>query len=388
MAIACGGTGGHLYPGMAVGRHLSVLGCEVALLVSPKEVDQNAVRGEREMRVMTLPAVGLQGGRWWSFLRGFVASKKEARLQFAEWRPDAVLAMGGFTSAPPVFAGKKLGALTFLHESNTIPGRANRWLAHFVSECFVGFEETAGRLWNPHVLWTGTPVREAFQPMDLGAARVSLGLDPDRPVLLITGGSQGAEALNQLVIGALPELLREAPELQYLHLTGAGGVEKVRAAYDRAGVRAVVRPFLSEMEWALGAATLAVSRAGASSLAEMAAMGVPAILVPYPAATDDHQYWNAQAIVRSGAAECVRQHQLTSSDLAGRIRALMRDSGKLERMRQAWAVWQAPEAAARVGDRILEWMERQGVRPAPARGGNFVGSAPGLNSRAKTAEVA
>lgn len=247
------------------------------LLVSAKEVDQQAVRDATGMQVWVLPAVGLTRGKLAGFLKGFRASYLESRKHFAERPPAAVLAMGGFTSAPPVLAGRKLKAPTFLHESNTVPGRANRFLSWFVTQAFIGFPSCASRLRTRDVRVTGTPVRPQFSPGDASAARMALGLAPDRHTLLVMGGSQGASAINQLLMRCLGELRRDLPELQFLHLTGMNDVEKVATAYREAKARAVVRPFLTEMDLALNAATIAVSRSGASSLAEFAAMRLPAV---------------------------------------------------------------------------------------------------------------
>ncbi len=162
VAIACGGTGGHLFPGLAVAGELKKRGCRAALLISPKDIDQQAVKTARDAEIFTLPAVGLQNRNYFSFAGSFVKSLFAARKIFRRSKPDAVLAMGGFTSAPPVLAAKMSGARTFLHESNTIPGRANRFLARFVDEAFVGFPETAARLRAGKVTRTGTPVRPQF----------------------------------------------------------------------------------------------------------------------------------------------------------------------------------------------------------------------------------
>ena len=145
VAIACGGTGGHLFPGLAVAQELLRRDCDVLALVSPKEVDQQAVRAARDVQVATLPAVALQGNPL-AFARASFASYQAAKKLFAPRPPRAVLAMGGFTSAPPVLAGKHFGAKAFLHDSNTIPGRANRWLAHVADEAFIGFPQAAHRL--------------------------------------------------------------------------------------------------------------------------------------------------------------------------------------------------------------------------------------------------
>ena len=323
VAIACGGTGGHLYPGLAVADQLLLRGCDVTLLVSAKEVDQQGVKSALGMEVATLPAVGMTRGKLPQFIAGFWKSYRASRKLFRERPPQAVLAMGGFTSAPPVVAGKACGAAGFLHESNTIPGKANRWLAHFVDQAFVGFPTAAGRLHHANILCTGTPVRPQFQPTDPGPCRMALGMAPDRPLVLVMGGSQGASGINDLLLQALPHLLKAVPDLQFLHLTGANDAPKVQAGYDARQAKAVVRPFLTEMELALGAANVAVSRAGASSLAELAAMRVPSVLIPYPVAADNHQFYNARAFVETGAALMLEQKRATGEGLAERILSLV-----------------------------------------------------------------
>ncbi|HUZ07556.1 MAG TPA: glycosyltransferase, partial [Candidatus Paceibacterota bacterium] len=179
VAIACGGTGGHLFPGLAVAEELKKRGCRIALLISPKHVDQQAVKSANGMEVFTLPAVGLQNRNYFSFAWSFWKSFRAARDLFKSRKPDAVLAMGGFISAPPVLAAKKSGAKIFLHESNTIPGRANHFLARFADEAFVGFPESAARLRAKKVSVTGTPVRPQFQSRDAADSRTALGLEPN-----------------------------------------------------------------------------------------------------------------------------------------------------------------------------------------------------------------
>src|SRR2546423_1227900 len=251
VAIACGGTGGHLFPGLAVAEALAQSGCAVSLLISPKEVDQQAVASAVGVQVVTLPAVGLVNGQIGAFLRGFWQSYRATKQKFRTRAPQAVLAMGSFTSAPPILAGRKLGASTFLHESNSIPGRANRWLAPWVDAVFVG--------------------------------------DP----------------------------------------------------------------------------AAAVSRAGASSLAELAAMRVPAVLIPYPEAANNHQFYNAWALVESGAARMLEQEKATPEMLVGMLRGLIGKPEQSAAMKAALAKWHQPHAAARIAARILEALARTGVPVAP-----------------------
>jgi len=351
VAIACGGTGGHLFPGLAVAEQLKRHGCDVALLISPKDVDQQAVKSARGMEVFTLPAVGLQNRNYFSFAGSFVKSLAAAKKIFRQRRPQAVLAMGGFTSAPPIFAGRKFGAKTFLHESNTIPGKANRFLARFVDEAFVGFPETATRLKARKVTPTGTPVRPQFGIRNTAECRLALGLNTERPTILVVGGSQGASGLNAMVLSALPLLKQK--NWQWLHLTGSSDFEKVKSAYASLGINAIVKPFLAEMDLALGAATAAVSRAGASSLAEIAALRLPALLVPFPAAADNHQFFNARLYALSGAARLLEQKDSTPDKVAGILAELVEDDSARSKMDAALELWHSPKSAEQIAANIL-----------------------------------
>jgi len=334
-------------------------------MISPKDVDQKAVASVTGMEIVTLPAVGLTRGGWIGFVSGFWKSYRLARRLFARQRPDVVLAMGGFVSAPPVVAGHRCGARTFLHESNSIPGRANRWLARWVDGAFVYFPGAAKRLRAKRVEACGMPVRaQFFQPLAAAQTRQGLGLNPDAPALLFMGGSQGASQVNELALAALPSLRQGAPDLQFMHLCGERDLEKVRAGYLRRNVPAWVRAFFDDMPMALAAADVAVSRAGASSLAELAARRLPAILIPYPTAADDHQHFNALAFEQSGAARLLRQKSATGESLANEVLDLLRGPSKRSAMRQALAAWHAPDASTRIAESILHWKTSEGqTRP-------------------------
>jgi UDP-N-acetylglucosamine--N-acetylmuramyl-(pentapeptide) pyrophosphoryl-undecaprenol N-acetylglucosamine transferase len=378
VAIACGGTGGHLFPGLAVGRELGARGARVTLLISPKEVDQAAVRGLTGLQTATLPAVGLQGRNYGAFLLGFARAWQSARRQFSDRAisqrpPDAILGMGGFTAAPPMLAGRQLGAATFVHESNTIPGRANRLMAPWTREAFTGFDGTAALLERSRVTCTGTPVRDHIAQLrhhrDPRLAKACLGLDPDKPVLLITGGSQGARGLNQWVCAALPGLASAAPDLQFIHLSGAPDQATVEAAHHPLGRRSMVRPFLQEMHLALAAADAVISRAGASSLAELAALRIPSILIPLPTAQDNHQFHNAQALARSGAAVLLPQSNPDPERLRSEVLTLLHDTTLRASMQQALIQIDRPEAASLIAESILEHLRQpftQAVRRTSA----------------------
>jgi len=374
VAIACGGTGGHLFPGIAIAEELKKHDCIVTLLISPKDVDQQAVKSAQGMEVVTLPAVGLQNRNYFSFARSFWRSYCAARDVFRRRRPDAVLAMGGFTSAPPVLASKRFDAKTFLHESNTIPGKANRFLGRFVDEAFVGFPEAASRLRARQATVTGTPVRSQFFPeanRQAADARIRLGLDPNLPTVLVVGGSQGASGLNGLVLSALASL--KGRDWQWLHLTGQNDFEKVQAAYAAQNIKAVVKPFLGEMDLALAAATAGISRSGASSLAEMAATRLPSILVPLPTSADDHQRFNAAAFEKTGAARLLEQNSTTPEKTAGLLTDLMENGSARSSIQNALDQWYQPRAAQRIAERILESIARSRTKAAACSCGHAHG---------------
>ncbi len=364
IAIACGGTGGHLFPGLAVAERFVERGCPTTLFISSKEVDRQSIAGASGMEVVALPAVGLGLGRIVSFAHGFLRSLLIARRQFRIAAPSAVLAMGGFTSGPTLLAAKSVGAQTYLHESNSVPGRANRWLSWLVDAAFTGFLGAAQQLHCSRVTSTGTPVRREFQPLDAPGCRLYFGLQPERPTVLVMGGSQGASAINRLLIDTLPLIRQSAPEWQWLHLTGPKDSRAVSDAYAAAQLRAVVLPFCHRMELALGSATAAVSRAGASSLSEFAAMRVPAVLIPFPAAADNHQFHNARAWAQSGAACLLEQAAAAPQPLFHALRQILQKPAVRTQMQEALGSWHRPHAAEEIASAMLQSI---GVERSPGR---------------------
>jgi len=236
-----------------------------------------------------------------------------------------------------------------------------------VNHAFVGFPAASRRLHNHCVTTTGTPVRAEFRPRDAAESRLALGLHPDRPVLAVIGGSQGASGINDLVMRSLPLVSRAVPLLQWFHLTGPNDEARVSRAYADLGLSAVVKPFFSEMELVLGAATAAISRAGASSLAEFAAMQVPALLVPYPAATENHQLHNAQAFVETGAARLVVQDQATAETLVETLLDFLESRAVRDTAQKALARWHSPGAAEQIAEAILESIMESEPMQSPVR---------------------
>jgi UDP-N-acetylglucosamine--N-acetylmuramyl-(pentapeptide) pyrophosphoryl-undecaprenol N-acetylglucosamine transferase len=353
--IACGGTGGHLFPGLAVAEALRARGHEVLLFISEKEVDTLAVEGRTEFRFEKLPTVALPSPfspAILAFVRRFNESLSLCRAIFRSFQPQVVLGMGGFTSTAPVVAGRFRGISTFIHESNAVPGKANRYTARFVRAVLLGFKECASFFPKAQTEVTGTPIRSDLQRIDRAEALQKLGLVPGVPTLLVMGGSQGASGINRALIKAMPAL--QGIPLQVIHLTGVRDARLVEDNYQRENIRAHVAAFHHQMEEVYSAADLAITRSGASSLAELALFGLPALLVPYPYAADDHQTRNAEIFVRQNAALIVKESELSGDVLARKVRDLLGDAAKLRAMSASAADLAPKDAAAS----IVETMER------------------------------
>ncbi len=336
--IACGGTGGHLFPGIAVAEVLRARGHQVLLLVSEKEIDALALSGHSDFHYEKLPTVGfpsLYSPAIFGFARRFAGSLSICRALYQKFKPQVVLGMGGFTSTAPVLAGRMRGAATFLHESNAIPGKANRWTARFVRAVMLGFQEASTFFPKVRTEITGTPIRTELKRLDRHAARVKLGLCDNLPTVLVMGGSQGASGINQAMIKSLP-LLREAP-LQVIHLSGSRDERLVADNYRRENIPAHVAAFHHQMEEVYSAADLVIARSGAASLAEIAFFGLPSILIPYPYAADDHQTRNAEIFVKAGAAMMLKESELSLDMLAHKISGLNADPQQLRRMSESAA---------------------------------------------------
>lgn len=350
--IACGGTGGHLFPGIAVAEALLARGHEALLLISEKAVDAEAAAKYPHLRFETLPAIAKPptfSPRMARFLWRLWGSLRRCRGLLRDFRADAVLGMGGFTSLPPVLAGRRLGLATFIHDSNARPGRANVLTSRFCSQVFIGLEPAAEWFGGRPTRKTGTPVRpEILSAPPRAEAAARFGLDPARPTLLVTGGSQGARNLNELCARAAA---RMPAEVQVLHIAGAADHQRVRElASGRPGH--VVLGFCDRMADAYAASDLVIARSGASCLTELAVLGLPSVLVPYPHAADDHQTRNAEVFSTAGAARLVQERDLDAASLASLLGGLLADPASRAEMAAAARSLAIPDAADRVAAAI------------------------------------
>lgn len=321
IVIAAGGTGGHLFPGLAVGEVLVREGWEVLVLTSEKAIDRVATEGRHEFRVERLPATGMPRlfslGMFLFLIRLMMALWSCVSL-YRRFRPEVVLGMGGFTSTAPVMAAWLCGIPAVVHESNVVPGKANRLNARFCARVLVGFDaacERFGRAVEKKLEVVGTPVRATLaKVVERSVACELFGLNPALPVVLVMGGSQGAQGLNRAVAAALPRIGRGKQKVQFLHLTGPDDEVMMRSLYATESIGAKVLPFCREMEAAYGACDVVVMRSGAASLTELAWFGLPSILIPLPSAADDHQTLNARVFERAGAAFLLPQSELSDGE--------------------------------------------------------------------------
>jgi UDP-N-acetylglucosamine--N-acetylmuramyl-(pentapeptide) pyrophosphoryl-undecaprenol N-acetylglucosamine transferase len=356
--IACGGTGGHLFPGIAVAEVLRERGHEVMLFVSEKEVDTLALSGHSDLRYEKLPTVGLPSPfspAILGFLRRFNESLSLCRSIYRKFKPQVVLGMGGFTSTAPILAGRMRGVATFIHESNAIPGKANRLTARIARAVLLGFKECAPFFPKARTEVTGTPIRTELRRMDRRVAREKLGLQRDLPTLLVMGGSQGASGINQAVIKSLPSL-HDVP-LQVIHLSGVRDERLMADNYQRENIPAFVAPFHHHMEEVYSAADIAVARSGAASLAELAFFSLPGILIPFPYAAEDHQTRNAEIFSRAGAAIILKEFELSGDLLARRIKELITDAPKVQRMSESASRLASKNAARLVVDAMEKYTD-------------------------------
>ena len=354
--IAAGGTGGHLFPGLAVGEILLARGHEVMLLISEKEIDATATQGRKEFRIEKLTGIGMPklfSPAIIAFALRFWKGLRRCKALFREWQPAAVLGMGGFTSTAPILAGRSRKVPAFVHESNAIPGRANRLNARYATKVLLGFGECARHFPNAKSEVTGTPLRSALTgTVDKTAALAAFGLKSGRTTLLVMGGSQGAGGINSAIANAAPKL--KALSWQVIHLAGAQDEQAMHAAYQREGIPAAVAAFHHRMEEAYGAADLALARSGAASLAELSHFGLPAILIPYPFAADDHQTANAKIFENAGAGILMKQSDATPDALSEKIAALIADPARLATMSQRSRQLAPDNGAERVADVVLQ----------------------------------
>ena len=362
LLIAGGGTGGHLFPGVAIAEELRARepGATVRFVGTRRGIEARELPEQgwdlSLIEVSGLKTVGVIGA-----IRGLLRLPRalwQARRIVKQFKPDAVVGVGGYASGPVVLMARLAGVPTAICEQNSIPGLTNKILGRVVRKVFVSFEGTRRFFLPRKTELSGNPVRRGLVQKLLEAGAVVPAAGTGEPVhVLVSGGSLGAVAVNPLAADALIALAREA-KLAIVHQTGEKGLEETRRRYEAAGVAAECHAFIKDMAAAYHRADVVIGRAGATTVAELAITGKPAVFIPYPFAADNHQELNAREMVEAGAAMMFRQSELTAEKLAEALRPLLADSGRRAEMGARMKARARPDAAAAV----IDWCAAQARR--------------------------
>lgn len=360
LMVAGGGTGGHLFPGLAVVEELRrrVPDLDVRFVGTARGIEARVLpeRGEKLDLLEVTPLKGQGAGARMKSMMRIPGAMREAAARIRAFDPDLVLGVGGYASGPVLLAASLGGRPTAVLEQNAFVGLTNRLLSRFVDRAYLSFEETEAVFGKERSRLTGNPIRfELVQHAKLALADPE-GFEMRARTILVLGGSQGARKLNEEVPRALAEAGVASRGLEVVHQTGESMRDQVEAEYRELGVPARVVTFIDDMARAYSNAALVVARAGATTLAEICAIGRPSILIPFPFAADDHQAKNAEALEALGAAICIREADLVVEDLGSRVRALLEEPATRREMAESARRHGRPDAAAAIVDDMLGWL--------------------------------
>ena len=352
--IAGGGTGGHLFPGIAIAESLMEKDQNNRLLfVNTGNRLERSTLTMKGFDLATITAEGIKGRGLWMKLKSASKLPKglfESMRILKKFKPDLVIGMGGYSSGPVVLAAWLMGIKIVLHEQNLKPGITNRFLFYLADRIYVSFFATSNSLNRAKVMMTGNPVRRAIvessalpEKMDEHAVRT----DRRTFTVVVLGGSQGAHSINMAVIDALKHLTPER-NYHFIHQTGIADETMVKDSYMRCGISGTVGSFFHDMADLYNKADLIICRAGATTVAEVTSIGKAVILIPYPFAADNHQVMNAKALVDEAAAEMIQENDLSGELLAGRIETLASDPEQLKNMMEKSKLFGRPKAAEEI----------------------------------------
>ena len=353
LIIAGGGTGGHLFPGIAVAREVKArfMNATVLFVVGRKRMETD-ILSRSGFEAIPIDVEGIKGRGLKKGLPVLVKLPKSFLQSVSiirRFSPSFALGVGGYSAGPFCAAARCMGIPTAIHEQNSYPGVTNRLLSRFVDCIFISFEESGSYFEKKKVILTGNPVRrELFLKRSNGPEA------KDKFTALVVGGSQGAQAINKIFVEALAFLSDKQKRIEVIHQTGKGDYERVIEDYRGRGLKGEIAPFINDMGDAYNRADIVVSRAGATTIFELAALGKPSILIPYPYATNRHQEINAGALVRAGGAEMILQEDLTAEGLANTFIRYMDNRMVLKEMGERAHQISQLDAAAVIVDRITE----------------------------------
>ena len=341
--IVAGGTGGHLFPAIAIAEELIKRGREVEFVSGTRDVEKMILK-DAPFKVHHIDVEGFLGRGIHRQIRAFFKLNRAVLKSLAivkKFNPDVIFATGGYVSVPVVIAGKLKGKPTGLHEQNSIPGVANRLLSKLVDKVFISIKGSEAYFPEKKVVISGNPVRESVLKSEIGKKTGKQ--------LLILGGSLGARFINDVSLKIVPELLKTVKDLKVVHQTGTADFERVKKEYERAldereTHRVEVYPFIRDMGSAYGASDLVLARAGATTLAELFATGKPAVLIPFPYATHNHQEKNAELVAKKGGAILMRESEVTAEKLLKTLYNLLTSDKKLKEMAEVMKSFYIPES--------------------------------------------
>ncbi|HHT9126456.1 MAG TPA: undecaprenyldiphospho-muramoylpentapeptide beta-N-acetylglucosaminyltransferase [Candidatus Brocadiia bacterium] len=378
LMFAGSGTGGHLLVGLGVAEEVKMQfpDSKILFFVTGKDIEIRCV-SKRGFEVLPLNASPWKKSVLhipefvFRHFKGIFRSLKTIK----QFKPDVVVGLGGYSSVPPLVAALLLGVPYVLLEQNVIPGKANRLMARWAKGVYSHFPECGVRISDlgiPHLQVTGTPIRKGILDMDRekaaktlkstkiigGLANLFGELSPFKKTLLVMGGSQGAKSINDVIIQCLPELEKLSQTLQIIHCAGEADYERVRSSYSKKVINALVCGFLDNIGAAYSLADLVICRAGATTIAEVTAVGIPAVFVPYPYATDNHQYWNAKAIAEKGGGIIIEEAALTPQRLLKVMSEVLQDDKRRLKMKNVSKSLGKPDATTVIVNLICHIIER------------------------------
>ena len=361
IVFAGGGTGGHLMAGLSIAQEISSRfpGTRIIFFGTNKKSESGYI-GKSDYEFKQIVACKLTSFiRLPLFLFASLIGIIHSLINLVRIKPDIIIGLGGYGSVLPVVAAYITGIPIVLIEQNVIPGRANLTMARWADAVLCHWESSKNRFKKGHVVVTGVPIRSGIIENETAAGDNPFGLDSQKKTLLIMGGSQGAQAINKVMLQSIPKLQTLIPGLQIIHLTGKHGYQQAEDAYNGMGISSFVSEFYNDIGAAYRLSDLVISRSGANTIAEITAVGIPAILIPYPYATDNHQYWNAYELSNAGGALIIKQEELEPERVIKIVSDLLMNDERLDNMKKINKSTSKPFAAVRVVDEICQTLKEK-----------------------------
>lgn len=355
--VTGGGTGGHIYPALAFVKYVQSIDPTASFMyVGATRGLENKIVPQMDIPFKTLEIQGFKRSLSMDNVKTiqlFLKSIRQAKAILSEFKPDVVIGTGGYVSGAVVYAAAKLKIPTIVHEQNSVPGMTNKFLARYVDQVAVAFEDAKAYFPKQKTVLVGNPRAQEVAGAKPSEILAEYRLDPTKKTVLIFGGSQGALKINQAVLAALPEFAKK--EYQLLYASGERYYEEIEEQIGMAkdGFKNIsIQPYINQMADVMANSDLLIGRAGATSIAEFTALGLPAILIPSPYVTNDHQTKNAQSLVKAGAVTMIADADLDGANLVAAVDAIMLDEAKRERMKQASKTQGIPDASSRLYDLV------------------------------------